>query len=117
MSEPYLTPRQIARREHLLFLPETTVRIEAIDLFDLVVALTASKSPNNYAVLSPNYPDEPWFTRETGTKDYCIGVAETRGEPGAVVACHGFVVWPEERWGETLKEGDSDDAPDTTANR
>jgi len=52
-----------------------------------------------YNVITGGYPTKTGYMAiEWGTRDYCIGFAEARGE--CFVACGATIVWPEDRWGE-----------------
>lgn len=59
----------------------------------------------NYCVmLPPIYAiSKKWDSIYSGTKDRCIGYAEAYGYD-TVVACGNLIVWPKERWGESLLE-------------
>lgn len=72
-------------------------------LVGTVGAMSALKRgmPDNYRVLCPHYAGHLWWPVATGTKDYCIGVAETRNDR-SIVVCGTFVCWPEDQWGNPV---------------
>lgn len=78
----------------------TALATIANHLLDTIIVLTQEKTQLDNYVLHA-FSEGKWIEVAIGTKEYCLGRAEeARYRCCITVRDSGFIVWPEEEWGE-----------------